>query len=148
MVAHELGEFLSESRARLLAVVNGVAPELLAERRSPERWSPLEVIEHLALAEEWYVQVVSELVAEGQRNGLRYMAGQPKHADAVAALAQQIDIRQPQEAPDFTRPTGGAPLGALLERLARSRHALLALLPSLTSIPTSSGSGTPRRAGS
>jgi hypothetical protein len=136
LVAHELGEFLSESRARLLAVVDGIAPELLAKRPSPERWSPLEVIEHLALAEEWFVQIVSELVAEGRRNGLRYTAGQPKHADAVAALAAQMDVRQPQQAPDFTHPTGAAPLTALLERLARSRQALLALLPALDELDT------------
>lgn len=136
MVFQELQEFLAESRVRLLATVDGTAPELLVKRPAPERWSPLEVLEHLALGEEWYVKIVTVLVEEGRRKGLRYREGQPRNTDAVAALAAQIDIHKPQEAPDFGHPTGSALLPVLLERLARSRQELLGLLPALAELDT------------
>lgn len=136
MASQEFLAFLADSRARLLAVVEGAAPELLTRRPAPERWSALEVVEHLALTEPWFLQVASDLAEDGRRKGLWYNEGQPRSTDSVAALMQQIDVRQPLVAMESVRPTGSVALPDLLERLGRSRQGLLDLLPVLDELDT------------
>jgi hypothetical protein len=136
MVSQELQQFLFASRARLRAAVEGVAPDRLVKRPTPQRWSPLEVMEHLAIGEEWYLQIVSGLVEEGRHLGLRYREGQPRNMDAVNSLSAQIDIRKPQVAASFAQPTGITSLPLLLARLDLSRRGLLDLLPDLDELDT------------
>lgn len=132
----ELRSFLSESRSRLLAAVDATRPERLGRRPLPGKWSPLEVVEHLALAEEWYVQIVTDLVSDGLSRGLRYQPGGPRSTDALAALAAQMDISRPMQAIELSHPTGQEGLPRLLDRLQRSREALLDLLPALHEVDT------------
>lgn len=136
LTPHELREFLAESRARLLAIVSQITPDRLAQRPSPERWSPLEVVEHLAVTEEWFRQIVSGLIEEGRRGGLYHQEGGPRSIDAIPALAAQIDLQKPMVAAEFAQPTGALPLDGLLERLERSRQGLLDLCPALDELDT------------
>lgn len=136
MTQEELRTFLAESRARLLATVEAAPTELLTRRPAPERWSPLEVVEHVALAEEWFVQIVGGLVEEGRQKGLRYTAGTPRNMDALAALNEQVDLRKPMKAAEFVEPTGSASLTDLRDRLERSRQGLLDLFPALDELDT------------
>lgn len=136
LTPQELSEFLAESRARLLATVSEITPDRLVQRPSPERWSPLEVVEHLALAEEWFRQIVQDLIEEGRRGGLYYQEGGPRSIDAIPALAAQVDLQRPMVAAEPVQPTGALPLDGLLQRLERSRQGLLELFPALDQLDT------------
>lgn len=136
MASEALRSFLAESRARLVATVQVAAPELLTRRPAPERWSPLEVLEHVALVERWFVQIVAGLAEEGARQGLRFQEGTTRATDSIAAMATQVDIHKPMQAAEFVHPTGEASLPELLEQLSRSRQDLLGLLPALDELDT------------
>lgn len=132
----ELEAFLADSRSRLLKALDGVSAEELQRRPGPEKWSPLEIVEHLALAEEWFLQIVTRLAEEGQQQGLRYVAGAPRTTDAVPVMAEYVDVRGPLAAPEPVHPRGEGDLDSLLARLARSRQGLVALLPTLAQLDT------------
>ena len=86
MTSQELQQFLSDARARLLATVEAMETELLTRRPTPERWSPIEVLEHVALVERWFVQIVSDLADEGRSRGLMFKDGMVRTIDALPAL--------------------------------------------------------------
>jgi hypothetical protein len=136
MTSQELEQFLSDARARLLATVEATAPELLTRRPTPERWSPIEVVEHVALVERWFVQIVSDLADEGTNRGLLFKDGMVRTIDALPALNAQVDLRRPMQAAEFVHPTGRVALPRLLEQLSQSRQDLLGLLPALDQLDT------------
>lgn len=85
-------ELLAAAPARLAAATDGMAPELLRRRPSPEEWSPHEVLAHLRACADVWGDAIGRLLAEDRPTvravNPRTWLEQTDHldADAVAAL--------------------------------------------------------------
>ena len=94
----EIVNALQRGQEALLAALEGITEELAAKRAAQERWSTLECVEHLALAEDYLRSRI--LQAEH--------AGSPvvnKRREA-AILARGADRTRPLVSPEAVRPTG------------------------------------------
>jgi uncharacterized protein (TIGR03083 family) len=90
---------IEESRARLLAALDGVNEEQAAFRPGPDQWSIADVLRHVTAAEESVARVVGSLASGEAPEGRR---------DTGSQTAEE-----------------GQPLAALVERLRGARASLL-----------------------
>lgn len=120
----EIVDFVRGERAALHALIASIPEERLERRPGPEGWSPLQVLEHLALVEPTFLaatrpergagarqRALRRAVAEDARRAARHLFGTGGEGPFVT--------------PEPMRPTGVRPLEA---SLAESRERLLRLL--------------------
>lgn len=108
-------ESLRVSRETLLEVIGGVTEELASRSPGPGRWSILQCVEHIVLAEDHMLALVTaaELSSEPVINLRRERAIQELGADRTRKY----------EAPDVAIPTGRFPtLQAAVEHFLKSRE--------------------------
>jgi hypothetical protein len=115
---------LEETRAALLASVQGLSEAQVRFRPAPDRWSVAEVAEHIALAEERLYGVVTDKVLRGPPPPeLRGRA-----PDDERVRRSLLDRGARRQAPEVLRPTGRFPtLGAAVGAFEKGRERTLAL---------------------
>ena len=114
---------LDRDRASFLSQLARVPAESRALRPAPDRWSALEVVEHVARIDRRVAMLVAVRTAEPR----------PAAADALAAavltpekVARVRDRAERFVAPERVRPTGALAPAAVLEELTEARAALVA----------------------
>jgi hypothetical protein len=105
---------LAAGPAALIAALSGVTEDLAARAPSPEKWSILHCVEHLAIVE-------GNLLS-------RIAAAQPSDAPPIdprretLLAARALDRTRPRQAPDAALPTGRFPtLSAALQHFLEGR---------------------------
>jgi uncharacterized damage-inducible protein DinB len=105
---------LEASRSALIAALSGVSEDLALRAPSPEKWSILQCVEHVAVVEE-------NLLA-------RVIAAQPSEAPPIdprretLIVARALDRTRPRQAPEAALPTGRFPtLSAALQHFLEGR---------------------------
>ena len=92
---------LEASRDSLLASIEGMTPEQWQYRESEDRWSAHEIVEHLALNEDVFYEMITQQVMKTERRS------EPL-ADAAAVdgqlMAMVTDRSQRFQAPEVVRP--------------------------------------------
>jgi hypothetical protein len=92
---------LEASRDSLLASIEGMTPEQWQYRESEDRWSAHEIVEHLALNEDVFYEMITQQVMKTERRS------EPL-ADAATAdgqlMAMVTDRSQRFQAPEVVRP--------------------------------------------
>jgi uncharacterized damage-inducible protein DinB len=124
----EVAAELERTRAVVLANVEGLDQEALDRRPGESAWSVGEVAHHLALVEQGVVRLLGSLLHAAIAAGL---PPAPPEGDSVLGSLDRFrieDRRRRVEARDSARPTHGLPRAELLDGLAASRAALLALM--------------------
>ena len=102
----ELLARLDQSREVLRAAVAAIPAELRDRRPAPERWSALDVLEHLSLAEERFRALVGKAIDEARAAGLGAESG--VRAALPTDIAERVSNRQNRrDAPEFIHPRGG-----------------------------------------
>lgn len=118
-----LVELLESSRSELEALAGEAAGDLWTRKPADDKWSAGEVVEHLVLAEEMFLGMVT-----GMLNG----EADPEWQTVALGGTQSIetglqDRSQKFQAPEMLQPQGEASRQELLERFAKSRTLLLDL---------------------
>lgn len=94
----EILNALQRGQQAFLAALDGITEDLAAKRPGPERWSALECVEHVAVAEDFLLSRIM----------------QAEHASAplinkfreAGILARGADRTRPAVSPEAVRPTG------------------------------------------
>jgi hypothetical protein len=113
---------LDRERAAFLAAVARVPAARRPDRPAPDRWSALEVAEHVARVDGGVARLIAMKAAEPPLPPEQCEEARlsPGRAEAVRARAERI------EAPERVRPAGGLPEAAVLARMEEARAALVA----------------------
>jgi hypothetical protein len=117
-------ELLDRERAALLACVDRVPAPLRVRRPTPERWSVMEVLEHLARVERGVAKL---LAIRGQEQAPAAVALDDAQLDA-ARIARLRSRSERIEAPSRIQPEGALGPAETMQALADSRSALRAAL--------------------
>lgn len=95
-------EQLESSRDSLLATIEGMSQEQWEFRESEERWSAQEIVEHLALSEDFFFEMITEQVMKTERRAEPL----PDAVEAERALLAMVSDRSQQfQAPDPLQPS-------------------------------------------
>ena len=109
---------LEESRDALFAAVQGLSDEDAAVRRTPERWSIAECVEHVAVVERRMLAMI--------RKHFTLLDAPLDTREREAKLLHVGSKRTRRiEAPPAAQPTGMKPLRAALEEFNQARSASL-----------------------
>jgi hypothetical protein len=82
----KLFEHLDHYRANLRTAVDEVPPELRFQRPGPERWSVIELLEHLVLVERRLTYLFNQWLAEARDQGL------PPEDETDFGLSENLEI--------------------------------------------------------
>lgn len=82
----KLFEHLDHHRANLRTTVDEIPPELRSQRPAPERWSVIELLEHLNLVERRLTYLFSQWLAETREQGL------PPEDETGFGLSESLEI--------------------------------------------------------
>lgn len=127
--------FVERVRAKVIRRVEALPPEAQDRQPEPGRWSALEHLEHLALAERWLLETLARLLAEAERDGRRAPEGAPRQVDATPVLFASGAVGTRKVAPANLLPSGKE-LAELKAMLAASRADLLAAVARMEAIDT------------
>jgi len=94
----EILSALRRSQQVFLAALDGITEDLAAKRPAPERWSALECVEHVAVAEDF----LRRRMMEAERAG----APAINELREAGILARGADRTHPRVSPEAIRPTG------------------------------------------
>jgi uncharacterized damage-inducible protein DinB len=121
--AREVFDYLVTARVHLEDAVRVVPAAARDARRSPDRWSVAEVLEHLAQANESIARLLEKRVASAREAGL---GPDPDRTSILWTLdvARLLDRRERMEAPDQIRPSGTLTADAAWQALARADEKL------------------------
>jgi hypothetical protein len=101
----EVFAVLDGSRAALRAAVATVPAHARGQRPASDRWSANEILEHLALVEGNFEQIVAEAIANARRAGLADEDA-PRVALSADLRAVVRDRSAKRQAPESAQPTG------------------------------------------
>jgi uncharacterized damage-inducible protein DinB len=118
----EVMDYLGDRRIELRRAVGDVPVALRNRRPAPERWSVVEVLEHVALVEERIVQLFTAQLADARAKGL----GPERDSSPVLPTfntSQLADRTRRLVATEAAQPRGAVDVGWAWERLERAREA-------------------------
>jgi len=118
-----LPALLDRERAAFLAEVARVPPARRAERPAPDRWSVVEVVEHVARIDGGIGKLLALRAAEPRTATPQELATAQLTPEKIARVRSRAEKF---EAPERVRPTGTLAPEVALERLAEGRGALVA----------------------
>lgn len=129
----KLFEHLDHHRANLRTAVSGIPPELRSQRPAPERWSVIELLEHLNLVERRLTFLFNQWVAEARAQGL------PPEDEADFELTESLEVilnRGYQvTASEAVRPRGEIDEAAAWAALEEARENLKATVLGFEGLP-------------
>ncbi len=82
----KLFEHLDRHRANLRTAVAEIPPELRSRRPAPERWSVIELLEHLILVERRLIYLFNQWLAEVREQGL------PREDETEFDLTENLEV--------------------------------------------------------
>ena len=94
-------EHLESSRARLLATISDMSDSQWVFRENPDRWSPQEIVEHLALSEDFFYDIIANQVMATERRAEPLPDAAAGDRELLAAIS---DRSQQFTAPDPLQP--------------------------------------------
>ena len=103
---------LDESRGALRTAFTAIPAPLRRQRPAADRWSAVEIVEHLSLVERRFTQMLEGRVSAALEQGL------PPETAARAPLPQQVDERRRDRVNRRTAPDPAQPTGQLDEAAA------------------------------
>lgn len=119
----EIFSALATTRRRIYEQVEGLSDEKANVRPAPDIWSVAEIIEHLGIAEERILALISGLL--GREAAVAASAGSSSSSISIQMMTERATEKF--TAPAFLQPTGSAPLSESLAKLRASRDVLLGL---------------------
>jgi hypothetical protein len=119
----ELRDHVDRQRSALLAAASSLPTDRWTERPAPERWSMVELFEHLYKVEHGCARVIGKAALEARASG------HPAETDESSVLdrldfAGLRDRSQRRDVPDRVAPAGGWSPAEALEKLTTSRAEL------------------------
>jgi uncharacterized damage-inducible protein DinB len=121
----EIVRRLEESRDVLLAAVEGISDQEAAVRRTPERWSVAECVEHVAVVERRMLAMI--------RRHFTLLDAPVETREREGKLLHVGSSRKRRfEAPPSAQPTGSKLLSAALQDFMEARRASLAYISQTT----------------
>ena len=119
--------FMDASRAALAAAAESVPEALRRQRPTPDRWSAVEILEHLALVEGRFTHMLESTVGEALERGLgpETASREPLPANIGQMMGNRSNTRT---APDPVQPTGTLDEPSAWAALAETRRAFQAVL--------------------
>ena len=130
-----LFEHLDHHRANLRAAVDEVPPELRSQRPAPERWSVIELLEHLGLVERRLTYLFNQWVAEAREQGLG--PGEETHPTPPVNLEVVLNRNYQVTASESVRPRGELDEAAAWAALEEARRDLKATVLTCEGLPLS-----------
>jgi DinB superfamily len=128
-----LFEHLDHCRADLRAAVAEIPPELRSQRPAPERWSVIELLEHLHLVERRLIHLFNQWVAEAREQGLG--PGEETHPTPPVNLEVVLNRGYQVTAGESVRPQGQLDEAAAWTALEEARKDLRETVLSLQDLP-------------
>jgi hypothetical protein len=129
----KLFEHLDHHRADLRTAVDEIPPRLRSRRPAPERWSVIELLEHLNLVERRLTFLFNQWVAEAREQGL------PSEDETDFALSENLEVvlnRGYQiTASEAVRPRGELDETAAWVALEEARQSLKVTVLELEGLP-------------
>jgi DinB superfamily len=126
----EIYENIDDTRARLLAAVEGLSEEQRGFSPAPERWSVAQLVEHLSIVEGNVAKLLDKLLGKAEESAAASSSDEGDDFEPVSIEEFVERSRSVKfEAPERIRPTGTLPLADSLARLRESRAALHTLRP-------------------
>ena len=117
---------LSVKRAELLRRLDSLASELLSFKAGPDKWSIIEVVEHLVIAEN---DLIAQLTGEGHSPPLNIESrSAKKYQTVIKVMERDIEVDVPHESME---PHGRVALEDLLRQWGDIRKTLHGLLESV-----------------
>ena len=120
--------YLEQSRAALLASIEGRTVEELEQRPEPEAWSALEILDHLSLVERRVAGLLTSM--EGRARQLGPERSTQSVLGSLDALALTT-VTRPVQTPTAARPRGHLSLSDAIAELQGTRAQLLAAMKAL-----------------
>jgi hypothetical protein len=110
---------LDHSREALLRAVDGLTPQQLEYRETPDRWTAAECLEHIAVAEFGMFRWLTNALGDASKppHGGDW-AGRDDAVRQIMAESRQLRL----EAPETIRPTGRWPLAELVPKFESTRQ--------------------------
>jgi len=129
----KLFEHLDQKRAALRAAVDEIPPELRHRRPAPERWSTIEILEHLARVERRLMYMFNQWLAEAREKGLPT----EDPADPSPAVNLEIVLNRGYKvtASEAVQPKGELDEAAAWDDLEEARRDLKALIQETEGLP-------------
>jgi hypothetical protein len=121
----DLVRLLDDSHAALRAAVDAVPADRRARTPTSGGWSVAEVLEHVALVDARFAQVVSEAIAQAETEGGEPGLGAPLDETLRARVA---DRREKRQSPEVSTPTGRLDSDAAWAALDEAHHRFRAML--------------------
>jgi hypothetical protein len=131
----EIYAALDKMRSTVVDAVSSLSEERANFRPSPEKWSAILIVEHLAKTESNLVRVVGKLLGKAEAENTP-SDGKINPPVSFAAIADRARNERFQ-APAVIAPEGAASLSESLEQLAQSRAALLEMRPRIEAVDCS-----------
>lgn len=118
---------MDASRAALAAAAESVPEALRRQRPTPERWSAIEILEHLSLVEQRFTRMLEPKIGEALEGGLgpETASREPLPQDIGQMLRNRSNTRT---APDPVQPTGTLDEQSAWAALDETRQAFRAVL--------------------
>ena len=124
----ELVTYLEQSRAALLASIDGRATDELERRPEPGAWSALDILDHLSLVERSVARLLARSVERARQ------LGPERSTDSVLHSLDALPVRtasRPVQGPPATRPRDGLTLSDTVAALGVTRAQLLEAVAAL-----------------
>lgn len=128
-----LFDHLDHHRANLRTAVEEVPPEFRSPRPAPERWSVIELLEHLGLVELRLTYLFNQWVAEAREQGLE--PGEETHPTPPVNLEVVLNRNHQVTASEAVRPHGGLDEAAAWAALEEARRELKATVLAFEGLP-------------
>jgi hypothetical protein len=94
-------QHLEQTRDRVLALAKSLTPEQRSFRRTENNWSPVELIEHLIVVENFTLGLLDSMIGEDTPD--ESLRGTKAHKDRI--VLENVPARNTHvQAPDFMRP--------------------------------------------
>jgi uncharacterized damage-inducible protein DinB len=127
----ELFDSIEQTRAQVYERVERLSEEQAHFRLSDDQWSVAEITEHLGSIESRLLHLVKSLVEQGLASAPVVGANDAIGSISLEHLTAQLTAKG--KAPEMFQPTGNKSLAESIEKMRRTREALLALKPDLQS---------------
>jgi hypothetical protein len=129
----KLFEHFDQKRAALRATVDEIPPELRQRRPAPERWSTIEILEHLALVERRLTHFFNQWLTEAREKGLP--TEDPADPGPAVNLGVVLNRGYQITASEAVQPKGELDEAAAWTALEEARRDLKALVQETEGLP-------------
>jgi uncharacterized damage-inducible protein DinB len=114
-----LTSYLSATRRQVLETVQNLAPTQLDYRPGPDRWSPAQIVEHLAIVEGLILFRIDAALKSPQSQQSAWQGRDDELMSAIRSRESRV------QAPERVRPTGQLPHDELFRKFNANRNRII-----------------------